>query len=294
MNTLILAIALISGYVYVINAVSERYKFKRSEGWDAYFYIAVWGVFFTVIAWILCSLLSVLDVLRITYNYLLSKQIIDIETINRVFPLSQISKPAEPSNALADLRQQSYYMKLADLKFALFGVVSILLSWITGKIVKWYVNKNVKRRIDALVKVVHNDPFESLLIEADVRRFPVIITLSSRKIYVGLVSCPQFEHGRIEYIEILPLLSGYRDKDELTVKITTNYRKHYSESGILSGLGESQLSLDDFRTLIPKSDIEGISFFDTTAYSKFKEDEEKDKEECNSLSEEFMPKSEKK
>ncbi len=87
MNTLLLALTLMSGYVYVTNAVSARYKFKRSEGWDAYFYIAVWGVCFTVIAWILCSLLSVFDVFRITYNFLLSKGVIDIGTIDRVFPL---------------------------------------------------------------------------------------------------------------------------------------------------------------------------------------------------------------
>ncbi|MDM9282885.1 hypothetical protein QU814_06740 [Providencia rettgeri] len=289
MNTLILAIALISGYVYVINAVSERYKFKRSEGWDAYFYIAVWGVFFTVVAWVLCSILSVFDVLRVMYNYLLSKGIIDGETINRVFPLSQVSKPMGSVQAISDIDRYAYNSKLADIKFALFGVVSIVLSWSVGKIVKWYVNLTGKRRIEALVKVVHNDPFESLLIEAEVRQFPVIITLGSRKVYVGLVSCPRFEHGKIEYVEILPLLSGYREKDELTVKITTNYKKHYIDNQISSGLGDSRLSLDDFRTLLPKSDIEVISFFDTSTYSRFKKDEETDKEECNSLNPNFLP-----
>ncbi|WP_337234222.1 hypothetical protein [Proteus terrae] len=290
MNTIVLAIALISGYVYVINAVSERYKFKRSEGWDAYFYIAIWGVFFTIIAWVICSILSIFDVLRLAYNFLISIGVIDNETINRIFPLSQISKPTGSAQSISEIEKQAYYLKLADIKFALFGVVSILLSWVAGKLVKFYINSNNNRRIEALVKVVHNDPFESLLIEAEVRRFPVIITLDSRKVYVGMVSCPQFEHGKIEFIEILPLLSGYRDKDELTVIITTNYKKHYIESGIINGLGDSQLTLDDFRTLIPKNDIEGISFFDTTTYSKFKDDEKKDKEECSSLKENFMPK----
>ncbi|MCS5985028.1 hypothetical protein LNO19_22575 [Klebsiella quasipneumoniae subsp. similipneumoniae] len=88
MNTIILAVVLISGYLYVTRSVSARYKFKRSEGWDAYFYVAAWGVLFTLAAWLLCSFISVLGIFRWIYGFLLSHDFIGESTIKRVFPLS--------------------------------------------------------------------------------------------------------------------------------------------------------------------------------------------------------------
>lgn len=123
--------------------------------------------------------------------------------------------------------------------------------------------------------------------EASVRQFPVIITLKSRKFYVGFIHCPAFEQGASEFLELLPLLSGYRDKDDLTIHVTTNYQKHYINTGIQQGIGS--LNFYDFRTLIPKGEIEGLSFFDTDTYSKFKEQEAQDKAESKALAENFMP-----
>ncbi|EKM8119070.1 hypothetical protein PVO54_001741 [Enterobacter hormaechei] len=272
MNTIILAIALISGYLYVTRSVSARYIFKRSEGWDAYFYVAAWGVLFTLVSWMLCSLLSVSGLFRWAYNFLLLHDFIDSNSIKRVFPLS----PAEQ-------------FKFADFKFAFFGVASMCLAWAFGHFMRWYVCSNEDRRIEALVKAVHHDPLESLLIEAAVRKFPVIITLSSRKFYVGIVDCPKFEHGKADYLQLLPLLSGYRDKDTLTITVTTNYKRHYIDSGIVGGLDSGPVSLADFRTLVPKSEIEGISFFDTNTYSQFKAKEEDDRSGSTTLSPTFMP-----
>lgn len=272
MNTIILAVALISGYLYVTRSVSARYKFKRSEGWDAYFYVAAWGVLFTLAAWLLCSFISVLGIFRWVYSFLLSHGFIEANTIKRVFPLS----PAEQ-------------FKFADFKFAVFGVTSMFLAWAAGHSMRWYVCSSTDRRIDALVKAVHHDPLESLLIEAAVRKMPVIITLGSRKFYVGIVDCPQFEHGKTDYLQMLPLLSGYRDKDNLTVNVTTNYKRHYMDSGILGGASDGQVTLADFRTLVPRDEIEGISFFDTDTYSQFKAKEESDKVGSGALSPSFVP-----
>ncbi|ALF02288.1 hypothetical protein AU861_08525 [Salmonella enterica subsp. enterica serovar Infantis] len=272
MNTIILAIALISGYLYVTRSVSARYIFKRSEGWDAYFYVAAWGVLFTLVAWMLCSFLSVLGLFRWAYNFLLAHDFIEQDSIKRVFPLS----PTEQ-------------FKFADFKFAFFGVTSMFLAWAFGHLMRWYVCHDEDRRIDALVKAVHHDPLESLLIEAAVRKFPVIITLGSRKFYVGIVDCPKFEHGKADYLQLLPLLSGYRDKDTLTITVTTNYKRHYIDSGIVGGLNGGPLTLADFRTLVPKGEIEGISFFDTDTYSQFKAKEEVDRSGSTTLSPTFMP-----
>ncbi|MBN3043261.1 MULTISPECIES: hypothetical protein [Pectobacterium] len=257
MNTIMLVVILISGYVYVNRSLSTRYQFKRSTGWDAYFLVAAWGTVFVVISWFICWLLGVSGILRFSANWLTNTLEMDSILFKKAFSFAN----SEGASGFG------------DLKLALWGLMSLGLAYCWGTIKKLWL-KNENRRIDALVKAVGNNALEGLLIEASATQFPIIVTLKSRKFYVGFVHCPAFEHGTFDYLEILPLLSGYRDKDNLTVNVTTNYKEHYEKSGILKG--RANLDLVDFRTLIPKPEIEGISFFDLDTYNSFKavEDEQ--------------------
>lgn len=257
MNTILLVVILISGYIYVNRSLSDRYQFKRSTGWDAYFFVAAWGTLFVTISWGLCSLLSVTGFLRWSVNSLIDLFSLHNDAIDRVFPLS-----SQESN------------RFRDLKFALCGLLSLSMAYGFGSLKKLWL-KNENRRIDALVKAVGDNALENMLMEASATQMPVITTLKSRKFYVGFVYCPAFEHGTFDYLEMLPLLSGYRDKDDLTINITTNYHEHYESSGITKG--KSDLSLSDFRIVVPKAEIESISFFDLDTYSSFKETEKTQK-----------------
>ncbi|MGC4125087.1 MAG: hypothetical protein QM585_09230, partial [Enterobacter sp.] len=58
MTTILLSIILVSGYIFTINALPLRYRFKRSEGWGAYFFVAAWGIAFFIASWVICSVLS--------------------------------------------------------------------------------------------------------------------------------------------------------------------------------------------------------------------------------------------
>lgn len=100
-----------------------------------------------------------------------------------------------------------------------------------------------------------------------------MISMASRKFYVGLVVGRRLDGDKTEFLPLLPLMSGYRDKDTLVTNVTTNYKDHYIESGILDGTGDGNLTLDDFEILIAFSEIESISSFDIDAYIKFKEQE---------------------
>ncbi|HFS8191264.1 hypothetical protein IT786_18695 [Enterobacter hormaechei] len=256
MNTLLVVVILISGYVYVIRSLSDRYQFKRSTGWDAYFLVAAWGTFFVTLSWAICSFLSITGFLRWGVNGAIEFFGADSNVISRVFPLS-----AEDAT------------RFRDLKFALCGLMSLAMAYTVGGLKKLWL-KNANRRIDALVKAVGDNALENMLMEASATQMPIIATLKSRKFYVGFVFCPAFEHGTFDYLELLPLLSGYRDKDKLTITITTKYNEHYEKSGILNG--KSDLELSDFRVLIPKAEIENISFFDFDTYSVFKSEEDKE------------------
>lgn len=235
MTALVLVVILISGYLYVIRSVAARYVFKRLKGWDGYFYVASWGVLFACVAWLLTVLLSLLMDLP--------------DWINK-----EIRNTVSVSDGFSNYR------------YLMFAVISLLLTVISGSIRKCYIRADQNRWIATLARVAAGDPLESMLILAASQHFPVLVTLESRKCYVGFASCPDFEQRTVDYIQVLPLLSGYRDKDDLTLHVTTNYEHYYrtQQSAI------SSVILEDFRKLIPVSDIRSISLFDSDTHHRFK------------------------
>lgn len=268
MNTLILAILLLSGYVYVINSSISRYKFKRAEGWGAYFYVAMWGALFTVASWLICSLLSILGFFRWGFSWFVSHGTFDKAVVDRLFPLAP-----------------SAVFKFVDLKFAIFGVMSILLALFWAKLGLPFC-KRCRRgkhyKFFELEAVVREHPREEMLIIASVTKQPVLVSMGSRKFYVGIVVERRIDDNS-DYLSLVPLLSGYRDKDTLTTTVTTNYQTHYEESGILNGGGGGRLTLQDFQVLISFDEIDTISKFDSVAYSRFKEREERDIQQSKNL-----------
>lgn len=288
-NTLALAFLILSGYIFSINSLTIRYKLKRAEGWGAYFYVAMWGGLFSALSWAVCSLLSYAGVLRKLYNWMLSQHFFNNELVARLFPLNG-----------------SGGFTFVDLKLGVWGVTSILLALFAARLflpgcawLRW----GKDRKAFALAYAVEDNHQEAMLIEASVRRYLLLITLGSRKIYVGIVVCPRFENGKADYLQIIPMLSGYRDKDTLITHITTNYKKLYVESGLMTPEGrlldpppqvageevKPRVVIQDFRTLICFDEIETISFFDSDTYNAFKDAEEKDKEDSKSLTTGLMP-----
>lgn len=259
MATLLLAVILVSGFIYVNLSLSTRYRYKRSNGWDAYFFVAAWGIVFFLLGGFFTFILNVSG----GFRWLSSELNLTPDSFN-----GMLSTTTDKLQRINEIKQIAWV------------VISIVLSVLFGLGNKLRT-KSGDRRWDALAKAVGNNSFESLLMEASARQFPIIATLSSRKIYVGLVTCPALENGLSEHLEILPMLSGYRDKDDLTISITTNYHQHYLESGVIGGM--SRLNIQDFRVLIPKDEVETISFFDTETYNKFKEDEARDRRDCRKL-----------
>ena len=72
----------------------------------------------------------------------------------------------------------------------------------------------------------------SLLHDAAMREFPVSVTLENRKTYVGFVIVAPNLDPSDQYVQILPLLSGYRDKDDLRLRLTNNYSEVYESGGV--------------------------------------------------------------
>lgn len=245
MTTILLSIILVSGYLFTINALPLRYRFKRSEGWGAYFFVAAWGIAFFIVSWLICSALSCLGVPEKIAGWTGLNEAIG----SKVMPLT-----AEKDQTV--LSQQ----------LATWSVFTIGLSFLCGKVVKKWFDKD-ERKHAALIKASKGNPIEELMIEASLTAFAVKVTMKSRKVYIGWVRKPALEHGKLEYISLIPLLSGARGETDHRVKFYTNYHSHYQNSGVYDGI--SRLSMEQYRVVLPVNEIENASLFDLTTYANF-------------------------
>lgn len=93
----------------------------------------------------------------------------------------------------------------------------------------------------------------------------LMLTTKNNKVYIGYVSEISEPLGD-SYIRIIPNFSGYRDKDTLTVAITTKYTdviQYYVEADRKSEIDEK------LGVIIPTSEILIVSKFDSDIFGRF-------------------------
>lgn len=239
----LLLLPLVGGYLFSSNCNLTRYLASREEGHRLYFRAAF------------CGLLLFLLIL-VVRQWLKA----DFE-LYRTLELKV--------RALV-----SGYLKEPDKTYAfdltIAAVASVLMGWPVAKIVNVFYWRG-----PALAKAIKHDDFERLLNEAVTRTIPVCLTMSSRKVYVGFVM-QTFDpaHDR-KWIKILPLVSGYRDKDTLRIQFVTNYRDAYGSADPAQPAAALPEPLDhmapkDFEVVLPVDNIESANLFDLVAYKSFK------------------------
>ena len=245
MAVLLIAIALVAGFLFTNLHIPARYSQKRSTGWNSYFHVASWGTLFGILSAIICIVCDYINLLNLLSLYFFK------------LPL--------------DLGGLS--VDLDSIKSAIWAVLTLCISMMFGAISKIYYLIFSDKRFDLIAHHAEKCHLDTIILQAAATSFPILITLKSRKCYVGLCyGEPESHDERGAYIAFLPLLSGYRDKDTLSLELTTNYQKHYEVNGIESDEHE-HLCLGDFKSVIPKSELESLSFFDLETYLEFKNQE---------------------
>jgi hypothetical protein len=91
----------------------------------------------------------------------------------------------------------------------------------------------------------------------------VSVTLDNRKVYVGFVITAPNLQSNHQYVQLLPVLSGYRDTADLRLKFTTNYAQVYPEA-----YKTGQLDPSDFIVIIPTISIRMASLYDPSIPTK--------------------------
>ncbi|HHH2174850.1 TPA: hypothetical protein ACPY6A_001736 [Yersinia enterocolitica] len=111
-------------------------------------------------------------------------------------------------------------------------------------------------KLRMLQDLVSEGSMDKMFFDSLVDRKPVLITLKSKKLYVGIVSAlgePNEKDGPNTEISILPIMSGYRDKDTLRVIFTNDYNDFYDH---------------DTTIVIPLNEISHTSWFTISIHDK--------------------------
>ena len=152
------------------------------------------------------------------------------------------------------------------IKQKFFG--TCLLSFCLGIIIPLITNLIFPRRyaMDWAWKLLGDD-FELLLRRAILSKELVMLSLKSRKIYVGWVTTISRPRPNNNYIGITPVISGFRDDKTLKILYTTDYISAYRkliEKGQIEN--EEQIS-NEF--VIKKDEIESAAIFQIELFENF-------------------------
>lgn len=248
MAPLIITVILVCGFWYTENHYQSRIHHARTNGWASYFYVAMHGCRFVAQGFLLMLciyfLVWVLGIIPFLINLL------------RDEPLKW------------DVLEWLVNERVMELP--LFVLISIIaacaIAYSEGKDARREM-ENEETRQKAYREMASKDSLENLLIQAIDTEMLIFVTLKSRKVYIGYVAAPRVEFHSSAHLEIIPFISGYRDKDTLRYIDQHRYFDLYLAKGIT--FDSKPLNLQHFRHVIPIDQIEAVSLFDENTYGDF-------------------------
>lgn len=254
-GALILATILVAGFIFVLHYPPARYTHKRSEGWHTYLQAGAWGFPFSLLSFFICLFIQWLfssDAQSCNPQYVQSQSESFIISFSFFTPLLAFG-------AGKFIHCRYYGIPHYANVNAIVKKVMRSNAWYS-----WLIAHNKKateRQRTTISEIVKHDPFEKLIVETTNGLSSVMITLKSRKVYIGQITNSGVEHGKLEHISIIPFISGYRDKENFRVIKTVQYADIYKKIDITR--------IDEFSTVIPVGEIESLRLFDDEIYDGF-------------------------
>lgn len=244
MGTAIFMVLMVCGYWYTSRDLSTRFKIKRSFGWDVYFLVALYGSIFvlqgviaTGLLWLLLLALSAADN---TFHFT-SERYADWQMDFMNWSFLGIQAPVVVMLAFAIL-------------FCLYRS-----NWAGSARLDGEGRKKLYKRL------AQASGIEQLLYQCMEQGELAQVTLRSGRIYVGMIHTTTLEYEKTANIVLIPMLSGYRDRQTMNFRIENNYSKWYDGHDIT--LDSEPRSAMDFRKVIMLNQIESLALFDPASAS---------------------------
>lgn len=272
------------GYMYVDSDHYLKYKLKKSDGWHAYFLVSVQGLH------LLLSMINSLLQLAVLFYFgmfalFFGVGIIDsVVTLWSVLPRTFVGFIDIVLTSLTNawlLQFWDFFIFIAGLlkqlmtpnKISIILLVSLSIYSVSKSI------SNASQQNDEEViekvrqRIAQDSQVDAMIFEAEEAGLLVMITLKSRKVYVGQILGKNIGYTDMKEISLIPILSGYRDKDTLSFNVEHDYSDYYSRENITES---SSMPLSHFQQVIFYDQIESMSLFDSETYKKFQKTKKND------------------
>lgn len=207
MLAFLLAAVIANAFILLRLSPSNFYKLHRYDGQLLYIKATFLGIFSTAVAYLVYAYFDFVHI------------------IPRFFAIKDPLIFSE-SGQLDNFFMFFFFAVLISLIYCGFERL-FLISWAFYKfhgIVG--VSYRQMAKIVLMYRLLKDSPLDKLLYLSYVQNKFLLITMSDRKVYVGRVISfgePNENEGPDQEISIVPVFSGYRDKDTLTVTLNTSY-----------------------------------------------------------------------
>lgn len=235
----LLVLPLVGGYVFSVVWKATHYIVARESGHKLYFRAIYYGVFLFLVS-------SCLHILLYT-AYSWYRDFVHLFT------------PLFHKQDLGVTGKDSRFAILL-MSFFLGPVLGYVLNFPAWTIFQsnivpdWIYDISYATYNFYLGRAITNNDFELMMFRSCDNEIPVMFTLSTNKVYVGMVNfLPNPAHER-KSVRIMPFLSGYRDNETHKFHITENYY-HVIEPYMEGRPTHDHLSLDDFDIILPSSQM---------------------------------------
>lgn len=239
-----LAILLISiianGFIILRFSPRQFYKLHRYEGQLLYIKATSLGLIAFGVSFLLDSYLEIVG-----YLY-------------KLLPKSTIATIFETEH----LQECLIFFAFSAFLSALYCVLQRLWLFFEAQwLLRGSKNKlayNELSKVLLMHTILNDSPLDKLLLRSYVQNIFLLITMSDRKVYVGRVISlgePNEKQGPDQEISIVPVFSGYRDKDTLSVTLENSY----------ANKGDTK----DFYLILKQDSITSACEFVETLYENF-------------------------
>lgn len=226
MFALLILPILISGFISLSLSPKNKLLLHRYDGQLLYLKAAKVGVRYFCVALVLSLFFKEPRVIHLWDEQTITTFDIPIVTWVANF----IAESTNLQKATPKIIETSWLLSISfiTILFA-YTVQSLKRCWVTFENI--LANKSLRptndiARIAILGKYLTDSPIDFMFYESFKRRKPILVTLKSRKVYVGIVNKlaePNESKEPNQEISLVTAMSGYRDKDTLEVTFKNNY-----------------------------------------------------------------------
>lgn len=258
MFALLLIPILVSGYILVVANLYHYYQLHRYDGQLLYLKVAAHGTMSVV--FVLIAAISI--------KFLFP----DFHPIAIVSEILNVKKTIDSNKA-------ETWLALISLASIITSLFWVFLVWLKNVTLGFFCEKQHHedifhaKKLRVLRKTISNSTLDSMLLDAmeSSPKKSILVTLSSRKVYVGIVNGiqePTESEAPNSYISIFPIMSGFRDKDTLSITFTNSYPSEFSVLSAATTDSKKVHKVANMDILIKSDEISHLSWFDFAVFDE--------------------------